>query len=290
MRLLFVLLLLVTSTSLLAQTTQPKVIETHDLRSYHPENQGLKDLVFDVVIPELTDHLNKEQIFGKLKDVYFRVYWVFQGGVFVDVIGMPRGFHERKAILKSIIAPRLNFVIPQTVASMVRGYTFSETRGDAGETVLRGEDRTNMNYINRIHLVFSKEGLLKRSIMSSPSGEQTSEMEMKTAGWSNGKYILVGVQNKSIEGAQTITMDTNIKYKNVDGYGFPEEIETVTKQVLNQIVKDKVKETERELKAKVLFKNFQVNKGVAGKKLAEIVKEEDKRKAEEIKAKFNANQ
>lgn len=290
MRLLFVLLLLVTSTSLLAQTTQPKVIETHDLRSYHPENQGLKDLVFDVVIPELTDHLNKEQIFGKLKDVYFRVYWVFQGGVFVDVIGMPRGFLERKAILKSIIAPRLNFVIPQTVASMVRGYTFSETRGDAGETVLRGEDRTNMNYINRIHLVFSKEGLLKRSIMSSPSGEQTSEMEMKTAGWSNGKYVLVGVQNKSIEGAQTITMNTNIKYKNIDGYGFPEEIETVTKQVLNQIVKDKVKETERELKAKVLFKNFQVNKGVAGKKLAEIVKEEDKRKAEEIKAKFNANQ
>ena len=73
-------LLIATITTLVTSTnvwSQAKIeeIEQYEIRSYDPQKNGLTDLVFEARIENLTDILNKAQTFGKLVDVYFKIYW-----------------------------------------------------------------------------------------------------------------------------------------------------------------------------------------------------------------------
>ena len=49
-------------------------LDTFDLKTYHPENFGLTDLSCEIRIDNLLQQLNQLSIFGKLTDVYYKIY------------------------------------------------------------------------------------------------------------------------------------------------------------------------------------------------------------------------
>ncbi len=54
-------------------TAIPEEVLQYDIRRYNPEAQGVKDLVFELRMDNLTETLNKNLALGKLVDVHFKV-------------------------------------------------------------------------------------------------------------------------------------------------------------------------------------------------------------------------
>src|SRR4051812_30662915 len=77
-------------------------IKNFESKVYSLKNKGVKDFVVDIENPQLTKQLNDQQVFGKLKEVYFRLYWTAEPmRLNMDVMGLPEGFVEVKEELKA---------------------------------------------------------------------------------------------------------------------------------------------------------------------------------------------
>lgn len=241
-----------------------KIIEKYDIGSYHPENYGLKDLVFQVRLSNLLDHLNEKKIYGKLKDVYFKTYWLFPGKYKVEVIGMPRGFKRMKYNLRNMIYTNLDFVIPKKFSSEIEGYQF-EIEKKGLEISMRGKDKSRTKDISEMYIVFDKKSKLKRIKTYSPAGENDSRMEMSVKSWSHNKWALEKITSKIRHGMQTTVMEKNVVYTTVAGFGFPERVNIETTQTSNHSKSTKEKIDLRKTVTSIIFSNYKVNMGEARK-------------------------
>jgi len=238
----------------------PEVNE-FDIRYYHPESYGLKDLVFEVRVSNLVETLNKRQSFGKIEDLYFKVYWMFPGQYQIEVNGFPKGFEEVKYQLKQMIKNRLDFVVPLKLAPRVRSYELSYFKTSSGKGV-RGKDRTGTRPVSEIQLKFKSNGMLEEFKTFSPTGVNSSTFDLGVKGWSNNKWVVDKMTIKLIQGVQLTTIENEFEYKSYNGFGFPEKVDIRTTQeiVTNN---EKNKPNKRTVNSTIEFSKYEVNTGKA---------------------------
>ena len=247
-------------------------VENFDLKYYHPEKFGLKDLVFEVRISNLKEMLEKRFTFGKLEDVFFRVYWIFPGKYEIEVHGLPRGFNQVKQELTGLIHARMDYVIPQRLDPKLRSYKLSKMKKKGGRGVsLKGIDLTQTRPVNEIHLSFDKKGKLTTFKSFSPAGVKTSKMEMNVKEWSHNKWIADSISVKMIQGVQVTTIDNQIVYSPINGIGFPKEVNVSTTHELTLGNDNKGKSNKRKISSSLSFTNYEVNTGKAQRYLTKLM-------------------
>lgn len=243
-----------------AQDKALEIIRAFDVSSYRPQDKGLKELVVQVDISNLTKQLNDQLIFGKLKNVYFKLYWVYPAQYDVEVIGLPNGFNEIKNELRSLVASRLDVIVPSMLEKKFEGYALKHSVKDNKDQII-ATDTTQMKLINEIKAVFDKDGKLMSLVNQKPMMTEESELSLIKKSFSENKWIIDEISVKVNEGAQTTFIKTKIEYNSVEGYALPVKIASHTKQVLAQ-GQDK-KPIEREIDSSVEFKSYKINSGEA---------------------------
>lgn len=257
--------------SLQAKDLGENQIEQFDLKLYHPEKYGLKDLVFHVRISNLADML-KKNLSINVGDVYFKVYWSFPGNYHVEVEGIHDNLKNVKNELKALVMTRLDFVIPETLKGKLKSYRLKSKKIDSG-VLVKAYDDSQLKSINEIQLKFDKIGRMFQMKIFSPSGVQTSNISYKVLSWSRNKWIPSLISAESIQGARKTIMTTEIEYLSQNGFGFPKTVSVETKQFIN--IKDKQTEVSK-AGTVIRFYDYKINKNIANKKIAEIKKADSK--------------
>lgn len=266
---LFFLILSIGSTQ--AAQKGRDIIEHYDITSYHVQELGLKDLVFEARIDNLVKLLNSKFSIGKLTDVHFKIYWVAPDIYHIEVKGMPKGFKELKVELKKLIAPRIDFVIANRVSPQVRSYSL-KTSFKGEKTVVRAVDETHTRDISEMYFTFDKNGKLSEFKTSGPVGSSISKLNLKKLPWSKNKWVLDSMSVKTFFGVQVVTTDSQINYTNVSGFGFPSEVFVKTKQSLSNSSSLKKVNDARVIETSLTFSNYEVNSGKAYKLIGKLNK------------------
>lgn len=239
-----------------------ELIQQFDQRQYSPVKYGLKDLTFEVRIEKLDEELKQRFALDKVNDPHFKVYWVYPGRTEIEVNGLPPGFEALKNELKKLVIERIEYVVPQDMSGRLRGYEFETSRGPAGETLLKGTDRTHGNVISQIHLTFAGDAQLRTMKTFSPSGAQTAKFESGTKSWSHNKRVVEKVLLEGVTGIQKTSVITTIDYISKDGFGFPSKISTET---TIEAMTNQKGESQESMTSNVIFANHNVNSGEAKK-------------------------
>jgi hypothetical protein len=245
-----------------AQTQSISEIEQYELRTYTPINYGLKDLVFEVRVENLKKILEGQYNLKNIVDVYFKVYWIFPGQYQVNVEGLPEGFVELTAELKSILKEKLEFVVPKDISSKLRAYNLSYK--SKAPTVIEGVDPTQSRSANRIELIFQENGKLQKFRSFSPYKVTESILDLGIKSWSHNKWVVEEYTMTVDSGQKILTEMNEVSYKTYSGVGLPTSISTET------IVKVKRKKDGEEefvklsgQKSELTFSKYEVNTGKA---------------------------
>lgn len=240
-----------------AAPKKQETIHTYDLRYYYPVNFGLKDLSFDIRIENLESMLGETKSLPQIVDVFARVYWTFDNGIDVEILGMPKGFSEKKTALKKFITNRLDFVFPKKMLDKLEAYDFNQSnRGNF--IVVDAEDKTGKEEVNKITLKFDKTGKLVNYTDYSPAGTRIFNLKMSPRPFSQNKWLYDEIEKISYVGLIKTITKYNFKYNKFDGIGFPEEISFMIKQILNS-------DDQKNPKKEFVFKlsSYRINKGIA---------------------------
>jgi hypothetical protein len=240
-------------------------VENFDLRYYHPQLLSLKDLAFEVRISNLKENVLKSIPLSQLDDLYYSVFWIAPGKFLIEVHGLPKGYVQLRNELKALIRNRLDYVLPQKLAPKVRSYSLKTGGVNKDFSTVIGTDETHQRGISEIEIKFDKKGRLRSFETKSPIGSQKSEMKMTSKSWSNNKWVVDSIVVTSRQGIQLTKMKNTLSYLKVDGFGFPEKVTVETTQEFQ--VNNKKENKERKMTSEITFSNYQVNKGIARKRI-----------------------
>ncbi len=241
--------------SVYAASDAATLLKKFDTGYYHPQEKGLKDLVVRVDVSNITKQLNEQLIFGKLKEVYFKLYWSLPNNVEVEVIGLPEGFAEIKSELRGMIASRLDMLVPQDLESKFAGYEMKTKTNGLLEEIL-ATDTTQTKLIHEFTAGFDKDGNIVTLVGRKPMALEESTMKYLKLPWSQGKWLVTEIKVKMSEPGQVTTANTGIEYTTMEGFGFPKKLKTVTKQSLQGADK---KTIERVVTSEITFSDFKIN-------------------------------
>lgn len=255
-------------TSLAFANSPIEILKIHDVRMYNPLSQGVQDLFFEIDQEGLTKSLNDSLIYGKLERVYYEVYWNYKEGLLVEVKGMPKGFHQKKAQLAALIQNKFDLIIPASLHQRYKDLKFRTASKTQDYQTIIAEFEDNPD-INDIILRIAGDGRLLEMTVNKPIGTEKSELRYESKNsWSKGKWALSGYEVKQTYGSQVIVSTNLVEYDTFDGFGLPSVFKSVTTQTPNQPASlsgdDKYTRT---VNYSLTFKNYKVNQGVGAKKL-----------------------
>lgn len=262
----FLILLSLGTSSLYATSLTHEKFTDYDLRFYHPENYGLKDLVFEVRIENLTRELNKAKSYGKLEDVYFKVFWMFPGQYKIIANGLPGGFKELRSSLKNQIKSRLSFVIPIKIYPLLRSFNIKKV-SKSGSNFLRATPKVNGGGLKFLDFNFLKNGQLAQLDSISDLLHIKTNYEHKIFPWSKKKWVLNKLIEKRMQSKHQLTMESLIAYKKNNGYGFPERIEVITTPYID-LGKSSIKNNNNSISSVFVFSKYEINTGKAKKAIS----------------------
>lgn len=239
------------------------IIKAYDISSYHPQLFGLKDLAVDVRVSELLKQLNDKLIFGKIEDVYFRIYWLSSGKADIEVYGLPKGFNEVKAELRSLIFNRLDFIIPKFLEPDLKGYKLTLGESLGSSQMIKVQDPEHVKFIHEMDFEIDSQYRLTKMTAMSPVGQEKASFTYSKKGWGQNKWVIDEVEITSTQGIQSTVVKNKLAYEKFSGFGFPVRIESKTMQVLLQPTSGKNEVYKREIDNVITFSNYKVNAGEA---------------------------
>lgn len=262
------LVLIATITTLVSSNIKAQekieVIEQYEIRSYDPQKSGLTDLVFEARIDNLTEILNKAQTFGKLIDVYFKIYWLSPSQYKIEIMGLPKGFAEVRSDLSDLIKGKLEFIIPEKFSEKFKAYTL-KAEPIADGKLIKAIDDTYTMAVPEVDLVFDTAGKLKTVQTKSTYSPVKTEFFQSAKAWSQGKLVMDKIVTTSKQGLTAMTTTNTIEYTTVNGMGFPAKV--VVKNVADTTIPATKKEKEKKVKNEsgtiVKFSKYEVNTGKA---------------------------
>lgn len=245
-------------------------VEQYEIRSYDPQKNGLNDLVFEARIDNLTEMLNKAQTFGKLVDVYFKIYWMPPAQYKIEVLGLPKGFQEVRDDLSSLVKGKLDFVIPENFSDKFKAYSL-KAEPIADGKLIKAIDNTYTLAVTEIDILFDKSGRLKTIETKAPYSHVKSEFFQSPKSWSNNKLVMDKIVSTSRQGAAVLTTTNSLEYVVASGLGFPSKItvKNVQEITIPATAKEKEKKTKVENGTVIKFSKYEVNTGKASRYMLE---------------------
>ncbi len=242
----------------------PEQLVQYDVRKYNLEAMGLKDLVFEVRMDQLTETLNKNLSLGKLIDVHFKVYWMAPNEWRIEVNGLPKGFEEIKNDLKQLISGKLEYVISRPFREVVVGLNF-ENLSDKGIQYIRAFDPLYTKPFTDILLHFDQNGRLLSMRTNVPNAATDSNFEYGVFPWSNSKFLVTKHVAKTKLGVSESTITHIVDYAPVNGFGLPAKmnIKTNNKVVIPAHGKEKEKTVSQDMTSLLRFSKYETNTGKA---------------------------
>ncbi len=262
LRILFLMSILLCSFSAFSQDALSYLKKADDV-SHNPKLRGLKDLVVDLVSPQMSKQLNDQKIFGNVREVTFRIYWTAQPErVAIEVIGLPEGFREIKEELKLAMVGRLENVIPIPLEKKLQGYQFKMNAKNP--RTISAVDATYQRPIPEYELTFDTDGKLITMLAKKPVGLSTSFFSWSKTPWSDPRFYVTRVTSRNEEGPQLTETETDTTWTVITGIGVPSAVRTKIKQTLKQ-PGNAGKPIERSIEETLVFKNYKLNAGEAMK-------------------------
>ncbi len=238
-------------------------LKKSDEIAHNPKFRGLKDLVVDLVSPQMSKQLNDQKIFGNVREVSFRIYWTAQPErIAIEVFGLPDGFREIKEELKAVMIGRLESIIPLALEKKLQGYQFKlDTKKPRTVSAV---DPSYQRPIPEYELTFDVEGKLTIMVAKKPVGQASTTLTWAKAPWSEPRYYVTRMLARSEEGPQVTETETDTTWQVIAGMGVPSSVRTRIKQTLKQPGAGS-KPIERSIEETLNFKNYKVNAGEAMK-------------------------
>jgi hypothetical protein len=253
----FLIFIFILSTNLLANEAEI-IFKKFESKSYSLKTMGIKDLVFDLESELLTRQINEQQVFGKIDQLIFRVYWTLSPErVSVDVIGLPEGFKELKEELKASIFPFVDELITKPLGAKFTGYKFS-VNPQTNEVL--ATDTTGLAPIPSHQLKFDRDDKLVQIVSNKPVGSMILDLHYEKTKSTEGKWI----KNQEIvtinENGQAIKISKNFSYKSLNGITLLYGVKLTTeKKSTNKAVE------QFKISDNVKFSHFKLNEGLAMK-------------------------
>lgn len=252
MKIFFMLLCLFT---LNAQAEDPKAyIGSFDSKVYSLKSKGIKDFVVDVESSKLTKQMNDQMVFGKVKNLTFRVFWTASPErIAVDVLGLPEGFKEIKDELKLSLLSAMDNLIPLSVQDKFLGYKI--TAGAAPKEFV-AKDQSGVAQIPTYVLKFDARDTLTEVTGKKAVGTFKVTSKYDKESFSDGKWVLKEQVTTSEENGQSMVSTKELGYGDANGVGVLEEvkIEVVQKWETPESKPLKIEDT-------LEFKNYKINTG-----------------------------
>ncbi len=257
------------SSSIGAQTKN-ETIEQYEIRSYNPKNNGLTDLVFEARINNLTEILNKTQNFGKLVDVYFKIYWLSPAQYKIEVMGLPKGFEEVRNDLTTLIKGKLEFIIPEKFSEKFKDYTLKSEPAVNGKLIKAIDDSYTLA-IPEVELAFDNNGRLKTMVTKAAASFVKTEFFQTPKSWSNNKFVMDKIVSVAREGLTVSTITNSIEYFSANGMGFPTKVsvKNITEATIPAHGKEKEKKIKNETNSVISFTKYEINTGKAQRFITE---------------------
>ncbi len=246
------------------QPALPDSIIQYDIRKYNSENLGIKDLVFEARIDQLTETLNKNLALGKLVDVHFKIYWMAPNEWKIDVNGLPKGFEEIKSDLRQLISGKLEYIMPKPFKTSLVELSF-EQASEEGRPYLKAFDPNFSKPFTEMRLYFDSSSKLTKILTLYTQAKAESTFDYATFPWSNNKIVLTKQSTVSSFGASQSTITHSFEYVNVNGFGFPSKmaIKTNNKITVPARGKEKEKVLSSEMNSVIKFSKYETNTGKA---------------------------
>lgn len=249
MKFIFALMIVFTSTIAFAQA--PAVyFSLFDRKVYTLKNKGVRDFVVDMTSAKLLDQVNEQKIFGRVKELVFRVYWTQSPErLAVDVIGLPEGFFEAKTQLRNMAMPLLDNLLPMTVEQRFPNYKF--TPGKTAREFI-ATDSTRLAPIPTYTLKFDDQDRLAEIIGNKPLGSWNMNWVYEKKAFSEGRWVISQVSVTNNESGQLIKTTRKLNYGNAQGMG-----------VLSEVVLSVEQQGEKPVRTEesIEFKNYKINTG-----------------------------
>lgn len=263
MKRLLLLFILLASNLVWAQQ-KIEEFEQFEIKSYDPQKNGLTDLVFEARIDNLTEILNKTQIFSKLVEVYFKIYWLSPAQYKIEIMGLPKGFQEVRDDLSTLIKGKLEFIIPENFSDKFKGYTLKSEPIADGKLIKAIDDTYTMS-IPEIDLIFDNSARLKSLETKAPFSAVKTEFFHSPKSWSNNKLVVDKIISTTKQGALSSSTVNTVEYITVGGIGFPSvvTVKTVSETLIPANGKEKEKKIKNETGSVIRFSKYEVNTGKA---------------------------
>lgn len=229
---------------------------------YYPLGDEINDLYFEVTEDDLTKSLNQKMVYGKLKDVFLKVYFTKKDGWAVEVQGLGDGFKELKdTLISSLISPYL-YLFQAGFREFFVGYDFT-LRQD--KLSYQGLDKTQKKAHSEIKVSLGKNGEIISWEGIDVQGSTRITPKWTEAKWAKGKKVIEQVKTELISKSGQFTSLTEVDYQEVKGKGLPSKIEfTQTWPKGSKNGKDPLPPIEREFN----LRTYKVNEGVSQKYFA----------------------
>jgi hypothetical protein len=226
-----------------------------DARVYSLRTKGVADLVVDIKNPKLTQQLNEQAVYGKVKELVFRLYWTSNPErIALEVLGLPEGFKEVKEELKASISPFIDYLLPQPLAKRFPGYKF--TSGVANTFI--AQDTSGVAPIPSYILKFSSEEKLLEIEAKKNIGTLIITPLYEKQSFSDSRWVLKEQASVSSENGQSLMSKIKTNYATVQGMGVLSELKITTEQKsLDSKIKPLLMEDS------VTFSNYKINAGDA---------------------------
>lgn len=231
-------------------------LKNFDNRVYSLKSKGVNNFIVDIESSKLTKQMNDQQMFGKVNELIFRVYWTANPErLAIEVNGLPDGFKEIKEDLKMNILGVLDNLLPQTTAQRFTGYKFIQ--GSKPKEII-AQDTTGVAPVPAFTLKFDEQDKLIEVVGNKPIGTMVVKPVYSKESFSDGKLVLKEQSTVSQESGQTLTITKELDYGKEQGMGVLTEVTVTTEQKAegSNAKPTTVRET-------LEFKNYKINDGEA---------------------------
>lgn len=231
-------------------------LKNFDARIYSLKSKGVNNFIVDIESSKLTKQMNDQQLFGKVEELIFRVYWTANPErLAIEVNGLPDGFKEIKEELKLSILGIMDNLLPQTTAQRFAGYKF--VAGSKPKEIT-AQDTTGVAPIPSFTLKFDDQDKLIEVVGNKPIGTMVVKPVYSKESFADGKLVLKEQTTVSQENGQSLTVRKELDYGKEQGIGVLTEVTVTTEQKAES---SNAKPTSA--KETLEFKNYKINDGEA---------------------------
>jgi hypothetical protein len=231
-------------------------LKNFDSSIYSLKSKGVSNFIVDIESSKLTKDMNDQQIFGKIDELTFRVYWTLNPErLAIEVNGLPDGFREIKESLKLSILEQIDNLLPKTTAQNYVGYKFIQ--GSVPKEII-AQDTTGLAPIPSFSLKFDQQDKLTEVVGNRPIGTFVMRPIYTKEEFSDGKLVLKELISQSQENGQSLTIRKELEYGKFQGIGVLVGVTVTTEQKIEGSKTAPIKVSDS-----LEFKNYKINDGEA---------------------------